>query len=360
MKVCIIGNGLISLSLACVLIRKDIHVDILSSGRDIEYDKTRTLGISKSNVDYFNKEIADIKKILWKINNIKIYTENSNDKEVVNFSNDGQQIFSIVKNYQLYEILKKKLSKNKNIKFDLSMSYKNILKKKYDLIINCDSKHEISNKFFSRRIEKNYNSNAYITVITHKSTEKNNTAVQNFTNKGPIAFLPISKTKTSVVYSLRNDNKNNKIDIKDLIKKYNPNYSITKVNELTKFSLNSSNLRKYFYKNILAFGDMLHKIHPLAGQGFNMTLRDIQLLSEIIDKRINLGLNVDSSICVEFQKKIKDKNFIFSMGIDLIYEIFNFESKVNSKLISKSINMVSRNVSINSFFKNFADKGLRI
>ena len=37
------------------------------------------------------------------------------------------------------------------------------------------------------------------------------------------------------------------------------------------------------------------------------------------------------------------------MGIDLIYEIFNFESKVNSKLISKSINMVSRNVSINSF-----------
>ena len=91
-----------------------------------------------------------------------------------------------------------------------------------------------------------------------------------------------------------------------------------------------------------------------------MTLRDIQLLSEIIEKRINLGLNVDSSICVEFQKKIKDKNFIFSMGIDLIYEIFNFESKVNSKLISKSINMVSRNVSINSFFKNFADKGLRI
>ncbi len=360
MKVCIIGNGLISLSLACMLIRKDIRVDILSGGQDTEYDKTRTLGISKSNVDYFNKEIADIKKILWKINNIKIYTENSNDKEVINFSNDGQQIFSIVKNYQLYEILKKRLKKNKKIKFNSNMSYKNILEKKYNLIINCDSKHEISNKFFSQRIEKNYNSNAYITVITHKIIEKNNTAVQNFTNKGPIAFLPISKTKTSVVCSLRNDTKNNKIDIKSLIKKFNPKYSITKVNELTKFSLNSSNLRKYFKKNILAFGDLLHKIHPLAGQGFNMSLRDIQLLSEIIDKKINLGLNIDNSVCKEFQKKIKDKNFIFSMGIDLIYEIFNFESKVNSKLISKSINMVSKNVSINSFFKNFADKGLRI
>ena len=43
--------------------------------------------------------------------------------------------------------------------------------------------------FFHVRIEKNYNSNAYITVITHKIIEKNNTAVQNFTNKGPIAFF---------------------------------------------------------------------------------------------------------------------------------------------------------------------------
>ena len=360
MKVCIIGNGLISLSLACVLIRKDIQVDILSDGKDKEYDKTRTLGISKSNVDYFNREISDIKKILWKINKIKIYTENSKNKEIVNFSNDGQQIFSIVKNYQLYEILKKKLKKNKYTKFKSNMSYKNISEKKYNLIINCDSNHEISNKFFSRRVEKNYNSNAYITVITHKIIEKNNTAVQNFTNKGPIAFLPISKTKTSVVCSLRDENNDSKIDIKSFIRKFNPKYSITKINELKKFSLNSSNLRKYFEENILAFGDLLHKIHPLAGQGFNMSLRDIRLLSDIIDKKISVGLDIDSSICVEFQKKIKDKNFIFSMGIDMIYEIFNFESKVNSKLITKSINIVNKNKFINSFFKNFADKGLRI
>ena len=43
--------------------------------------------------------------------------------------------------------------------------------------------------------------------------EKNNTAVQNFTNKGPIAFLPISKQKL-VSYIFENDNKNNRIDIK--------------------------------------------------------------------------------------------------------------------------------------------------
>ena len=77
-------------------------------------------------------------------------------------------MFSIVKNYQLYEILKKKLKKNKYTKFKSNMSYKNISEKKYNLIINCDSNHEISNKFFSRRVEKNYNSNLDAFIKTTK------------------------------------------------------------------------------------------------------------------------------------------------------------------------------------------------
>ena len=36
--------------------------------------------------------------------------------------------------------------------------------------------------------------------------------------------------------------------------------------------INLSLNRNYFYKNILCFGDNLHSIHPLAGQGFNMNL----------------------------------------------------------------------------------------
>ena len=64
------------------------------------------------------------------------------------------------------------------------------------------------------------------------------------------------------------------------------------------FELKSSNLRNYYNDNILAFGDLLHKLHPLAGQGFNMSLRDIQLLSDLIDKKINLGLDIDSAICL--------------------------------------------------------------
>lgn len=359
MKVCIIGDGLVSLALANVLIQKGIAVEILSKNRNNRYDKLRTLAISKSNTDYINNEIVNVEKILWSINKIKIYTEKNPKEEIFKFDNKKDKIFSIIKNYQFQRLLKEKLKKSKLIKFKNVLLYKSIIKEDYKLIVNCMSNHEITKKFFSNKFEKNYNSRAYTTIINHKKVINNNTAFQNFTNNGPIAFLPISETETSVVYSFRNKNKKSISYIKDLIKKYNPIYSIIKINDSNSFELRSSNLRHYYKDNILAFGDLLHKIHPLAGQGFNMSLRDIKLLSDLISEKINLGLDIDNSLIQDFQKLSKDKNYLFSTGIDWIYEFFNFQSKINSNLLSKSVSIIGKNKIINSLFKKFADIGLR-
>ena len=174
-----------------------------------------------------------------------------------------------------------------------------------------------------------------------------------------MAFLPISESETSIVYSFKSPQKKDELEIENLIKKYNPIYSIKKINTWNSFKLRSSSLRKYYKDNILAFGDLLHKLHPLAGQGFNMSLRDIKLLSDLIDKKINLGLDLDSSICLEFQKKSQHKNFIFLSGIDWIYELFNLENKLNSNLLNKSINLVGNNKLVNVFLKKFANSGIQ-
>ena len=355
MKVCIIGDGLVSLTLAYVLIQKDIFVDIYHFKKKNLYNKSRTLGISKSNIDYFNNKIINIDRILWKIQNIKIYTEKDNNKELLEFDNKNNQIFSILRNFQLQKILLKNLKKNKFIKFKKNFD---LNKTQYKLIINSDPNFPLMKKFFSKKIEKNYNSYAYTTTIIHKNI-KNNTAFQNFTKNGPLAFLPLSNSETSIVYSLRSTKKKTSPEMNDLIQKYNPIYSIKKINKWSNFKLRSSSLRNYHKDNILAFGDLLHKIHPLAGQGFNMSLRDIKLLSDLIDKRMSLGLDLDSSLCQEFQKKSQDKNFIFLSGIDLIYELFNLESRINSNLFNKSINLFGNNKFINSFLKKFADTGIR-
>ena len=119
-----------------------------------------------------------------------------------------------------------------------------------------------------------------------------------------------------------------------------------------------SNLRNYYHKNIIAFGDLLHKIHPLAGQGFNMSIRDIKEIVNLIKFKINHGLDLDNSICIDFEKKTKHKNYIFSNGIDFIYEYFNFENKINNDILSKTVKILGKNRFANKYFKKFADNGI--
>jgi len=354
MKVCIIGDGLVGLALANVLIQKELFVDIYSVKKNHFNHQSRTLGISKSNIEFFNNEIMNIEKILWNIQKIKIFTDKNDKKELLKFDNKSNQIFSIIRNNQLQKMLFDKLKRSKFIKFKKNL---NVEKNLYKLVINSDPTHPIIKKYFSRKIEKNYNSYAYTTTIVHEKI-KNNTAYQNFTKNGPIAFLPISNSETSIVYSLKSLEKKNNLEMNSLVKKYNPIYSIKKINNWSSFKLRSSSLRNYYKGNILAFGDLLHKIHPLAGQGFNMSLRDIKLLSDLIDEKINLGLDLDESICHQFQKKSQSKNFIFLSGIDWIYELFTFESKFNSDFLKKSINIIGSNKIVNVFLQKFADNGI--
>jgi 2-octaprenyl-6-methoxyphenol hydroxylase len=363
MNICIIGDGLTSLSLAKNLINKKINVHFYHKNKIRNLSSSRTIGISKNNLEFFRKEIYKIpKKIFWEIKKIEIYSDKLEKENLLRFEKDKDNLFYMVKNDDLYKSLINTISKNKLFKKNLinkDSFYLDLLKNnKYDLIINCDSNNFLSKKFFTKKIDKDYKNLAYTTVLEHKKIE-NNIATQIFTKNGPIAFLPISNYETSIVCSLDIKNKRyNDTEVLDLISKNNPKYQIQKILKLSSFELSSSNLRNYHYQNILAFGDLLHRIHPLAGQGFNMTIRDIKILSEIIQNKINLGMELDSSILVDFEKKTKNKNFLFSKSIDFIYEIFNFDKKIKYKSFNKIIKIIGKNKNITNYLIKFADKGL--
>jgi 2-octaprenyl-6-methoxyphenol hydroxylase len=357
MKICILGNGLTALTLAKALTKQNVYVDVLCNIKNLNISKNRTIGISKSNIEFINKNVININKLLWKLNKIEIFSDNLNREKLIDFKKDNDQIFSTVKNFKFYQLLERDLSKNKYFKSKLISSKNLSFIKKYDLIINCDPLNIITKKFFNKKFSKKYNSNAYTTIITHKKII-NNVAVQIFTKKGPLAFLPISNTQTSVVYSIPNNINKVKENIEKLITNQNIKYEIKKIEKINNYALGFLNLRVYYYKNILAFGDLLHKIHPLAGQGFNMTIRDIKILLNIIKKKIDVGLPLDESVSIEFQESVKHKNFIFSNGVNLIHEFFNIERKSNSKILSKSIQYLGKNSSANRIFTKIADKGI--
>ena len=357
MTVCILGNSLTALTLAKALVNYEINVDVIFNKKNYKINHSRTIGISKNNVDFFNSNIINIEKLIWNIKTIEIFSENLNREKLINFKKKENQLFSIIKNYKLYQLLEKDLSKSKFFKSTFSTKENLSFLNKYELVINCDPSNFITKRYFSKKISKEYNSTAYTTIISHDEII-NNTAVQIFTKRGPLAFLPISNKKTSIVYSVYNLNNREEENIKELIKNKNFNYKIRKVEKINSFKLKSLNLRSYYHNNILAFGDLLHKVHPLAGQGFNMTIRDIKVLLQIIKKRLDVGLSIDKSVSLQFQKEIKHKNFIFSNVIDSIHEFFNIERKTRNNFLSKSVKLIGNQPLINKMFTKIADKGV--
>ena len=171
-------------------------------------------------------------------------------------------------------------------------------------------------------------------------------------------MLPISNTKTSIVLTVKkNTQKKNNLLLKKKIKFYAKNYlkNITFVNNIEYKNLNFLIRNKYYLDRILLFGDALHVVHPFVGQGFNMTLRDLACLEEILTKKINLGLDIGSSdILSEFSRQTKLRNFAFSMSVDLLKK-----SVFSKKLRNDILKILDKNNFAKDIVFNIADKGFR-
>ena len=360
MKICLIGQNLTNLILANVFDEKKLNVDIYLNKKIQNIKTNRTIALSSENFDYL-KFLTKSRIIPWKTKEIKIFTDNSQFKEIINFNKKNKEVFNLIFYSKLYKIFLKKIKKSNFVKLIYSdSSNPNILKKikNYDLVINSESKNFISDKFFTNKIKKNYRSRAYTFLINHRH-KNNDTAIQVFTKFGPLAFLPLSNTKTSIVFSYNGEKINDKRII-NIFKKYNSFYSLTKINKIENFSLSFEMLRNYTHNNILAFGDLIHRIHPLAGQGFNMTIRDIKIISKIVSNKISVGLPIDISVAEEFQSSTKHLNYLYGKAIDGIYEFFKLDNNLNNSISKPVFRILNKNSIFKKYSNILSDKGLNL
>ena len=358
MKISIIGNNLTGLILAKALSNKNINVEIFYIGKSKKPKSNRTIAITNKNMNFVEKNLFHIsKKFINPINEIGIITENSKNKEIFNFKNK-KNLFYLIRNDDFIKILKKKLKRVRLNKIKNKNFYETLLNKnKKDLIINCEKNNIYNKKFFHKKFNKNYNSTAFTFIINHEPVN-NNKALQIFTKHGPLAFLPLSKFQTSIVFSI---NKKSFIrsdsEVYDLFKKYNKIYKKIKFSKIEKVELKFEVARHYYHDEILLFGDSLHQIHPLAGQGFNMTIRDLQILINEIIKIKELGLPINKNLLKEFQAKTKTYNFLYSNSINLIESFFKIDNNFKNK-ISNSIPLsLNKNKIFKNFFMKVADEG---
>ena len=360
MKICLIGQNLTNLILALAIAERKLPVQIYLNKKIKKYPTNRTIAISSGNFKFI-KFLTKTTLPSWTTDEIKIFIENSKTKEILNFKQKNKEVFNLISYSKLNKIFLKKIIKSKYVKLikvdtlndDLINKIKN-----YDLVINSENNNILSKKYFTKKITKNYKSTAFAFIIEHKKVS-NKTALQVFTNYGPLAFLPVSDTKTSIVFSYMGKEKEND-KILSLFKKYNYFYKVNKIHNIEKFDLDFSFLRNYTYSNILAFGDLIHRIHPLAGQGFNMTIRDIMNLLEIIDNKTSLGLPIDISVAEEFQNTNKHFNYTYGKIIDTIYEFFKIDNRLNNSISIPVFNFLNKNETFKKYSNIFSDRGLNL
>jgi 2-octaprenyl-6-methoxyphenol hydroxylase len=386
-KICIIGSGLTGLMIAYLLSKFRLQIDIVEQDFNKKKINPTKIALSKSSLDELCRYgLKDIRKKSNIIKNIYLHDSYSSIslKQDLHFSvsNKKEALAYIIDSNTLFSDIYKKLKSLKNInflnkeilsindgKFFKEITFKDLIKKNYNLIIFASANNlSLLSKFKLRKVvDKSYNEDAYVFNLFHEKIS-NNSARQFFLKDGPLAFLPVSSAETSVIWSIKNNSINKKyVSNKKYLSKFFNNHfkelfkEIISISEINKFNLNYSFNELKDSKRTLLFGEIANKIHPIAGQGWNMTLRNIFSLIKVIKYSINLGLEIGNDI---FIKKYLDEtnlnNLAFATLIDAIRKIFDIRIDSYAATRKNILSNLDKNFFIKKNFINIANKGLFI
>ena len=355
-KICVIGDGLSGLTAALALSNLDIEVDfIIKNIQEKKSSDPRITSISQSNfkflINYLDKKDA---KLFWPCKKINLFYEKTNHLyNFINFSEGHKNLLYIIKNKDLKKIFLKKIKSKKNIKIinkevkKVDIKNTRILFGKksyvYDLILLCVGRNsKIISEFVGKRyIQKDDKEIALTSMVSHNVNISE--PRQYFLKEGPLAILPINEKNFSFVWSVSNKLKT--INTKDLVynklKEILGNKTNINLNEIVTFPISFKFNSIFSKNNSLVLGDGSYNVHPVAGQGFNLIIRDIMKLFQFIEYNQSLGLPIkDSEIIKKFVSSRKPENLLFGLGINLTNSFFK-QNKITSPIkdfILKDIN----------------------
>ena len=135
------------------------------------------------------------------------------------------------------------------------------------------------------------------TVATQQSHRQ--TAWQRFLPTGPLAFLPLSDGRSSIVWSCRQEAAEQLMSLDGrgfaealagaLDHRLGP---VTDVGPRRTFSLRSSHAARYIGERAVLVGDAAHVVHPLAGQGVNLGFQDAAVLAQVLTETRRDGRDI--------------------------------------------------------------------
>ena len=386
-KICVVGGGITGAVMVLLLKNSNMfklnEIGWIKPKLKSKYD-FRTTFYNETSLKLLNN-LNILKKIkkndYTSVKNIKVFGPNQSSPLEWDCFGTKRELGAVIKNDVVLNIIEDKVKDIKQYdsfvnnteckEFERTLYLENKTFINTHLVLSADGKNSYLRKLLYVKTIKKNTKHIAISGFLKQSKNHNSTAIQAFTNIGPIGILPYeNKNLVNFVQSIE------KVECKKILSKENPEYFIC--NELNKFfshiDLNFSPIKKINkIENKLSFwdldlnlvlnptssrailiGDAAHSIHPLAGQGLNLSLRDCSSALNAIENCLKFGNDLgDESILEFYKRKRLPKNISMTAFTDLMFFGFTSTSNKTQSLLTKGMENLNK-TNLKNIFRDLA------
>jgi 2-octaprenyl-6-methoxyphenol hydroxylase len=146
-----------------------------------------------------------------------------------------------------------------------------------------------------------YGQSAVVTNITPAQPHRN-VAYERFTDSGPVALLPMTEQRCAVVWTVRDEQLESVLALDDdaFLAAFQQRFGyrlgrFLRTGKRAAYPLSLLRARESVRGRVAVIGNAAHTLHPIAGQGFNLGIRDVAALAEVVDDAFRAGRDIGAA-----------------------------------------------------------------
>ena len=386
-KICVVGGGITGAIMVLLLKNSNVFklsdIGWINPNLKSKYD-FRTTFYNETSLELLNN-LNVLKKLkkndYTSVKKIRVFGPNHNLPLEWDYLDTKKEFGAVIKNDVVLSKIENQLKDIKQYnalvnntkcnKFERTLYLDNKTSINTHLVLSADGKNSYLRNLLSVKTISKNTKHIAISGFLEQSNNHYSTAIQAFTKIGPIGILPygntnlvnfvlsIEKVKYKKLLSEKNPENficnelNSFFSSNDLI--FNPVKNFKKLeNQLSSWDLNLNLVPNPTSSRAILIGDAAHSIHPLAGQGLNLSLRDCVSAMHAIKNCLKFGNDLGDKSILRFYKSDRlPKTISMTAFTDFMFFGFTSTSSKTQTLLTKGMENLNK-TNLKNVFRNLA------